>query len=167
MPQPVIRPPRPGDGPGLAHIWLEGAAEYASLDPAKFRVPVAEGLAEWLEERALTGDPDTFMQVSEQHGAVVGHIWAALQPPDPDSSQQMLRDASMLRLTVHWLGVTAAYRRRGLGSRLLQAAEAWAIARGARAAGFSTFSGAAAAITFYEQRMGYQRQAVFLYKSLG
>jgi GNAT superfamily N-acetyltransferase len=69
-------------------------------------------------------------------------------------------------VTVHWLGVVAEYRRRGIGTRLLQAAETWSVTRGARAAGFSTYIGAPAAVSFYEQRMGYTRQAVYLHKPL-
>ena len=29
-----IRPPRPGDGEGMARVWLSAGAYYADLDPA-------------------------------------------------------------------------------------------------------------------------------------
>ena len=116
--------------------------------------------------RALAGDPDTFMQVAEDEGEVIGHVWAALRLADGDAGREMIRDASLLRLTVHWLGVAATHRRRGVASRLLQSADTWGIAQGARAAGFSAFIGASTAISFYEQRMGYRRQAVHLHKPL-
>ncbi|MGH3289766.1 MAG: hypothetical protein ACRDPD_34660 [Streptosporangiaceae bacterium] len=29
-----IRPPHPGDGPGMARVWLGAGAYYADLDPA-------------------------------------------------------------------------------------------------------------------------------------
>ena len=41
-----IRPARPGDGEGLARVWLSAGAYYADLDPAHFQVPSADGLAE-------------------------------------------------------------------------------------------------------------------------
>jgi GNAT superfamily N-acetyltransferase len=78
----------------------------------------------------------------------------------------MLRDASLARLTVHWLGVVEDYRQRGIGRRLLAAAEGWAVSRGAQVAGFNTDLGARSAVPFYE-RLGYVQQAVYLRKRLG
>jgi GNAT superfamily N-acetyltransferase len=77
----------------------------------------------------------------------------------------MLRDACIARLIVHWLGIADGYRRQGIGTRLLETAQTWAISRGVRAAGFSTYLGAAAPLCFY-QRRGYARQAVYFRKSL-
>jgi hypothetical protein len=41
-----IRPAKPGDGQGMARVWLSAGAYYADLDPAHFQLPSAEGLAE-------------------------------------------------------------------------------------------------------------------------
>lgn len=107
------------------------------------------------------------MQVADLDGQVVGHIWAAIRRPDPDAARQMLRNAAIARLTVHWLGVAAGCRRQGTGTRLLQAAETWALSRGARAAGFSTHIGLPGPVCFHERHMGYTRQAIYLHKSFG
>jgi GNAT superfamily N-acetyltransferase len=167
QPPPVLRTPRAGDGSRLARIWLDGAASFAAIDPSQFQVPSSAGLAEWPEDRALHSPPeDTYMQVAEIDGVVVGHIWAVIRPPDVDAARLMQRDEGVARLSVHWLGVADGYRRQGVGARLLQAAEAWSIPRGARAAGFSTYLGAPATVAFYERRMGYTQHAVYLRKSL-
>jgi hypothetical protein len=34
-----IRPPRPGDGEGMARVWLSAGAYYTDLDPAHFQRP--------------------------------------------------------------------------------------------------------------------------------
>lgn len=159
--------PRAGDGCGLAQVWLDGAAFFAAIEPKLFQVPASAGLAEWLERQALTiTAEDTYMQVADLGGRIVGHVWAAIRPAEPDAAWQMLRDVSSPRLMLYWLGVADGYRRQGIGRRLLQAAETWSISRGARAAGFSTYIGAPGPVSFYERTMGYARQAVYLRKSL-
>jgi GNAT superfamily N-acetyltransferase len=87
------------------------------------QVPATDGLAEWLEDRAVHAPSEyTYMQVAEIDGEAVGHIWAAIRPPDVDAARHMLRDGVIPRLTVHWLGVADGYRRQGIRTRLLQAA---------------------------------------------
>jgi hypothetical protein len=41
-----IRPSRPGDGEGMARVWLSAGAYYADLDPVHFQLSSAEGLAD-------------------------------------------------------------------------------------------------------------------------
>ena len=40
----TVRVPRPGDGAGMARVWLSGAAYYADLEPEYFQVPPGKGL---------------------------------------------------------------------------------------------------------------------------
>jgi hypothetical protein len=47
-----IRPPRPGDGEGIARIWLSAGVYYADLDPGQFQAPVASGIGSALLEAA-------------------------------------------------------------------------------------------------------------------
>ena len=35
----TVRTPRPGDGAGMARVWLSAAAYYAGLDSEYFQVP--------------------------------------------------------------------------------------------------------------------------------
>jgi GNAT superfamily N-acetyltransferase len=62
---------------------------------------------------------------------VVGDVAARLEPPVEDAPRQLLRDLGRVRLRVDALAVAEAYRRRGVGARLLRAVEEWGRARGA------------------------------------
>ena len=66
----TVRAPRPGDGAGMARVWLSAAAYYADLDPEYFQVPSAEGLAESFEAAPWTAGEDALMLVAELDGQV-------------------------------------------------------------------------------------------------
>ena len=80
------------------------------------------------EER--TGD--TRWLVAERDGAVIGMVEAAVLRPAPDAHRQIQRDLSRTRLAVNLLVVTEGYRRRGVGTALMEAAEEWGRGGGAR-----------------------------------
>jgi GNAT superfamily N-acetyltransferase len=164
MDEVVLRAVGPGDGNGLARVWIDGARHYVELDRDHFRLPSVDGLARWLE--VAVQSPDTYGQVAIVDGDLVGHIWAAVQRPSSDAPWQMLTDLGRIRLTLHWLGVLTEFRRRGIGRRLLQSAEDWGRQQGAERAGFSTYLGSPLSVPFYEDRMGYQRHGVYLTKRL-
>jgi GNAT superfamily N-acetyltransferase len=156
-----VRPARPGDGEDLARNWIEMGNHYAALDPDAFQAPAADGLAGWFEEllrQPRTGD--SIWLVAEVDGQVVGTVDAHLERPVPDASRQILRDLALLRVTVDALGVEEAYRRQGVGTRLLRAVEAWGREQGAARIVLTTFVGSPTSIPFYQQRMGYQRRSV-------
>jgi GNAT superfamily N-acetyltransferase len=163
----IIRPPQPGDGEGLARVWLDMATYYAWLDPEVFQVPRANGLAEWFEERLLNPTPDErFTRVAEQDGRVVGTVSAFIEDPFASAPQQMMRDLSRRRLTVNALGVHTACWRHGIGRRLLEAAEEWGRSKGATVALLDTYVHSPVSVPFYEQGMGYSRQSVHFRKCL-
>ena len=164
MTELLLRQARPGDGAGLARIWIDGATHYASLAPEAFQVPQAEGLAEWLEHEALSAE--TYSHVAVLDDELVGHVWAAVLPPSAQAAWQMLRDLCRTRLTIHWLGVLRAHRRQGVGTRLMTAAESWGRGRGAEVAGFSTYVAGPLSVPFYERGMGYRRQGLYFTKRL-
>jgi ribosomal protein S18 acetylase RimI-like enzyme len=62
---------------------------------------------------------------------------------------------------VYYLAVDPAWQRRGLGTRLLRAAEAWVAARGVRKLELMIRDGNAAAADFYA-RCGYGREPVIV-----
>ena len=39
-----IRPAKPGDGEGMARVWLTAGAYYVDLEPALFQAPSTKGL---------------------------------------------------------------------------------------------------------------------------
>jgi GNAT superfamily N-acetyltransferase len=164
----VVRPARPGDGAGLAQSWLDAASYYATLDPELFQVPTSQGLAEWFEQLlARPRPPDTIWLVAEVVGQAVGDINARLDRPITDAARQLVREVGQLRVFVNALGVQAAYRGRGVGTRLLEAVEAWGRQQGATLISLDTFIESPLSVPFYEQRMGYQRRAIIFQKRLG
>jgi GNAT superfamily N-acetyltransferase len=164
----VVRPARPGDGDGMARAWLDAGRDYQAIDPARFQVPAADGLAEWFEAelRALSQDWAISL-VAEVDGRVVGFLQARLHPPLPGARRQLLRDLGRTRLEVDALGVQAPWRRRGVGTAMLRAVEGWGHAQGATLVVLDTFLASPMSVPFYERRMGYQRRSVRFEKRLG
>jgi GNAT superfamily N-acetyltransferase len=163
----VVRPARPGDAADLARSWIDGAQHYAELDADAFQVPPTEGLVEWFEE--LLRRPraeDAVWLVAEVGGRVVGDVVARLERPAEDAARQVLRDLGRVRLYVDALGVEAAYRRRGVGARLMHAVEEWGRTRGAVRSVLTAYHASPLAVPFYEQGMGYERRSIVFEKRL-
>jgi hypothetical protein len=73
----MVRTPRPGDGAGMARVWLSAATYYAALDPGHFQIPPEDGLAESFEASLGTGGEDELMLVADLDGRVAGWLTAA------------------------------------------------------------------------------------------
>jgi GNAT superfamily N-acetyltransferase len=162
----VIRDVRPGDGEGCARAWLGAGRYYAALVPDVIQEPDGDGLAEWFEQ--AIGDErtdDTRWLVAERDGTVIGVVEATVLRPAADAHRQIQRDLSRTRLAVNLLVVTEGYRRRGVGTALMEAAEEWGRHRGAVVAVTDTNLSSPLSVPFYEERMGYRRQAVLLRKA--
>lgn len=163
----LVRPPRPGDGDGLARSWIDAGEYYTSVDPECFQIPESAGLANWLEEWALkVTSEDACMLVAEVDGQAVGLVWAVVEQPIPNAARQFVRDVGLIRLMIHALVVQRAYWRRGIGTRLMQYAEAWGRSQGAEIALLDTYVGSDVSVPFYERRMGYHRRALRFVKTL-
>jgi GNAT superfamily N-acetyltransferase len=163
----MIRDIRPGDGDGCARAWLDAGRLYAELDPEVIQVPDADGLAEWFENaiREPRTDDERWL-VAEEDGRTVGMIEARIVRPVPDAHRQLQRDLARTRLVVNLLVVTEGYRRRGVGTALMEAAEEWGRSGGAVLAVTDTNLSSPLSVPFYTERMGYRRQAVVLRKGL-
>lgn len=166
----VIRPARPGDGEGCARAWTDAGRYYAPIVPDVIQEPDPGGLAEWFERGiAEIQDEDALWLVAATDGSggqVVGMIEAVIQRPRPDGHWQLQRDQSRTRLLINALVVAEDYRRQGVATRLMDAAEDWGRGRGATVALTDTNLHSALSVPFYEQRMGYVRRAVILRKPL-
>ena len=160
-----IRRPLPGDGLGLAEVWLDMARYHAEFDPLFFRVPGRDGLADALETWATGVGDEALVLIAERDGRVVGFVGAAVARPDADAATQLVRELTQVRLVVHALGVLRSDWRRGIGSRLLAAAEDWGRAKGATVALLDTYVGSPVSVPFYLHR-GYHRRALRLRKEL-
>jgi GNAT superfamily N-acetyltransferase len=146
---------------------MDAAQHFAELDADAFRVPPADGLVTWFEEllqRPRSGD--TVWLVAEVDGRVVGSVSARLERPTEDAARQLLRDLGRVRLYVNALGVEEAYRRRGVGARLMQAVEEWGRDKGAVRSVLTTYHASPLSVPFYEQRMGYDRRSIVFEKRL-
>jgi GNAT superfamily N-acetyltransferase len=71
-----------------------------------------------------------------------------------------------VRLYVDALGVEEAYRRRGVGGRLMHAVEEWGRDKGAVRSVLTTHHASPLSVPFYEQSMRYERRSIILEKRL-
>jgi len=62
--------------------------------------------------------------------------------------------------------VEEAFRRQGVGARLMAALENWGRERGATVALLDTYPESALSLPFFQERMGYRRRSVRLIKQL-
>lgn len=162
----TIRDIRPGDGEGCARVWLDAGRYYADLVPEVIQVPEADGLGDWFEE-LIGGERDGLWLVAEDpRDGVVGTVEATVAGPSPDAHRQLQRALGRTRLVVNLLAVAEGYRRRGVGTALMEAAEDWGRSEGADVAVTDTNLNSPLSVPFYEKRMGYTRQAVILRKAL-
>ena len=162
-----VRAAQPGDGAGLARVWLENARYYVRLFPDDFRMPDEVGLVDAFETRL--GRPPSASElnlVAVVDGEVAAFVYAHLTEPDEGATREMLADRPYRRVHVEALGTANAFQRQGLATELVEAVEAWAREQGARIISAGTYLESPVAIPFWEQRMGYQRRSVILAKRL-
>ncbi len=163
----VIRPYRDGDAPGVVHISRENARFYAGLAPDLFRLPDEEGFVELIEGDGGWRDAaENLALVAEVDGQVAGYLEATVHPPLETASWQAQRDLGETRLQINFVGTADAYKRKGVASRLVEAAEAWGRSKGAAVAVCDTYVDSPLSVPFWERRMGYDRRAVVFRKAL-
>jgi GNAT superfamily N-acetyltransferase len=167
MSQVVVREFRPGDGEPLARMMRENSAYYADLAPDYFRVPDEAGLVDLVEnDDDWRASHDHFARVAEVDGQVAGYIEATLQQPLDTAEWQSQRDLGEVRLFIGFLGTSDRYKRMGVATRLVEAAEEWGRQNGARVAICDTYIDSPLSVPFWEARMGYRRRAIVLRKPL-
>ncbi len=163
----TIRQAREDDAPEIVRLGRENSAYYAQLAPEHFRLPDEEGFVEFIEnDREWREGPDTLALVAEDDGAIAGYLEASLQRPDETSRWQGQRDLSKIRLFINFVGTANAYKRQGVGTKLVQAAEDWGRERNAVVALCDTFIDSPLSVPFWERRMGYERRAIVFRKRL-
>jgi GNAT superfamily N-acetyltransferase len=163
----IVRPRRPGDGEGLARAWLDAGRYYAELAPDTFQVPESEGLAAYLERvEGFEDRPDVLRVIAEVGGRVVGSAVGRIEPAMDSARYQLQRHFSETRLVVDVVVVEEAYRRRGVGARLMAVLEDWGRESGATVALLDTYPESALSLPFFEERMGYRRRSARLSKPL-
>jgi GNAT superfamily N-acetyltransferase len=156
----LIRPPRAGDGAGMARCWIDAGRHYIGVDQTRFQVPEEAGLDQWFEASLARAADDRAVFVAEADGEVVGFCGAHFEPPTTEPWRQLQRDLARGRIFVDALAVREAQRRSGVGSALMRAAEKWGRARGATLLLVDSFADGPTSTPFYEQRMGYRRRSI-------
>jgi ribosomal protein S18 acetylase RimI-like enzyme len=163
----LVREARADDAPGIARIGLENARLHVRLAPELFRVPDEDGLVEFIADDAdWREDPANLALVAEVDGRVAGYLEASVQPPLESARWQSQQDLGELRLLINYVGTGEGYKRRGVATSLVDAAEAWGSGRGAKVAVCDTWIDSPMSVPFWEERMGYQRRAIIFRKPL-
>ena len=162
-----IREYRDGDAAGIARMSRENARYYAHLAPEHFRTPDEDGHVALIED---DGDwraaAENLALVAEVDGEVAGYLEASVQPPLETARWQAQRDLGETRLTINFVGTADAYKRQGVATQLVAAAEEWGRSRGATVALCDTFVDSPLSVPFWERRMGYERRAIIFRKPL-
>lgn len=161
-----VRPTRAGDGAALVRIHADMGAYYVGLDPRRFRHPQIEGLAEVLDAEAENDAAGHVHLVAEVEGEVVGALFARLLAGDRDTAHQITPDSGEVRLRVEYVATAESHRRAGVGTRLVEEAEAWGRARGATVAETWTYRESPLSAPFWTERMAYEERSVNLRKAL-
>jgi len=163
----VVREFRAGDGASIARISLENGAYYARLAPWYFQKPDADGLAEFIEHDAEWREsPENLVLVAEVDRAVAGYLEASIRAPMESARWQAQCDLGEWRLFISYVGTADAYKRMGVASGLVAAAEQWGCSKGAAVAICDTYVDSPLSVPFWEERMGYSRQAIVFRKPL-
>jgi ribosomal protein S18 acetylase RimI-like enzyme len=165
----VVRPATVDDAAGLAQLWIGSGRFFASLNPDTSQEPDPDGLVGWFAElyERLVADPSMLALIAEVDGAVAGSLSARLFEPLPSAARQVQSDFRRRRMHVDSLAVAEPYRRSGIGTALMTAAEGWAVERGAEVVTLESNADNPTSMPFYEHRMGYRRHEVVFRKVLG
>jgi GNAT superfamily N-acetyltransferase len=163
----LVRSFRQGDGVGVARISTENGAYYARIAPDHYKEPDGEGMADFIEgDVEWRNLPANLALVAEIDGEVAGYLEASVQAPLETARWQAQRDLSAPRLFINYVGTGDAYKRMGVATNLVEAAEKWGRARGAVVAVCDTYIDSPLSVLFWEDRMGYSRRAIIFRKPL-
>jgi GNAT superfamily N-acetyltransferase len=162
----VVRPARPGDGPGIARCHHDSASTYVEQAPDLFRMPDEAGYLEWIEADLAAEHGDDYLAlVAEVDGEIAGHLEARTLDPIDSAGWQSVRNVGWRRVFVDALAVRTSHRRTGVGRALMAATEDWARSRGARVVLLDTWADSPLSVPFYES-LGYRRRAITFEKPL-
>jgi len=162
----LVREARPDDEDALSRIHAEVARYYVGLAPKYFQLPALGGFDQGRDGASTSSQGDSLRLVAEADGEVVGALFARLLGPGEGATRGVTSGAGELRLRIDYLATAAGRRRRGVGTLLVEAAEAWGRRAGATIAETTACDGSSLSFPFWEERMGYEDRSVSLRKSL-
>ncbi|MEA2684453.1 MAG: hypothetical protein QOK05_2781 [Chloroflexota bacterium] len=153
-----IRPATPDDVGALADIYQASAEHHVRLDPSLYSTPDYLALKERYRKRLPLPENEEIL-VAEMDGEVVG--WIELVLRAASGQARMIRDVATAEIDV---AVLPEYRGHGVGSRLVAAAEAWAVERGAQVLTMQTHVANTDAVRFYQERHGFRTTGILMMK---
>lgn len=140
----IVRPARPADAEGLAKL-----GHAVGSEPGGWLVST-NGWRDAADERrylrAIRRYPNAAVYVAEESGEIVGRLSVAR---DQHPASRHVADLGLM--------VSAAHRRRGIGTALLQAAVDWARQAGVRKLELHVFPWNEGAIALYD-RFGFMQE---------
>jgi ribosomal protein S18 acetylase RimI-like enzyme len=158
----TIRPAVSADADGIARIFVESAEHHAGFDPERYSPPTVQIITARYEQgrqhppNAVGGGITFVAELSEK---VVGFIDSRLElSPDP-----MHRKS--LYCYIAEFAVSSRHRNRGVGKRLLHAAEGWGRGKGAEFACLEYHVANIRAHSLYE-RLDYRPASTTVVKRL-
>jgi len=158
----TFRPAVADDADGITRTYMESAESHARLDPERYWIPDMETIAaRYRQGRQLPESADDGITlVAELDGEIVGFVDVRLdQSPDP-----MHRELTYCHVVE--IAVSSRHQSRGIGGRLLQAAEDWGRQQGAEFASLEYLAENVRAGDFYQRRAGYRPAAIVAVKRL-
>jgi ribosomal protein S18 acetylase RimI-like enzyme len=167
-PEVVVRERRwVEDAEAIAGLVLESNAYYSALAPEFFTSVETQGLVEWVARDAdWLMQATTFARVAEVDGEFAGYLAANIQEPDENAQFTGNRDLRERRLYIHFVVTAEAHKRKGVATRLVEAAEAWARSQGVSVALCDTYADSPQSVLFWEKGMGYSRRSIKFRKRL-
>jgi ribosomal protein S18 acetylase RimI-like enzyme len=155
----VIRRATEGDAPALGRLGALLMRVHYGFDPQRFLPPGSNpeaGYGRFLKSQLR--DEDSVVFVAEKEGAVVGYVFASLEP----LSWKELRDACGF---IHDVAVDEGGRRLGIATALIEAAVEWLRSRGAPRVVLGTAERNVAARRLFEQ-LGFRPTMVEMTREL-
>jgi ribosomal protein S18 acetylase RimI-like enzyme len=156
----VIRRAKESDLSALGRLGVLLAQTHLAFDRQRFELAAAaseDGYAAFLRHQMKQDDVAIF--VAERDGAVVGYVYAELEP----LSWKELREAAGF---IHDLAVETQHQRGGAGAALMEAAAEWLRERGAPRVILCTAERNAVAQRLFS-RLGFRRTMVEMTRELG
>jgi len=155
----IVRRATEADAPALGRLGGMLLRLHHAWDPQRFIAPGSdpEGGYAWFLRTQLRDD-EAAVLVAEQDGAVVGYVFAALEP----LSWKELREACGF---IHDIAVDEVGRRSGVATALMEAAIEWLRGRGAPRVVLGTAERNAAAQRLFE-KLGFRRTMIEMTREL-
>ncbi len=153
-----IRLANHSDISALSDVHRESAEFHRSLAPSLYRIPQAQAVTEELSRTLNSSNAAVF--VADVEGEIVGYVQVRVLPPTSEASMIQPRKSADVGVAVR-----TPFRRQGLGSALMRAAQAWAIEHEVEQMLLDCHAANEAAIQLYE-RLGFQIVGYFMAKRL-